>query len=172
MAAQQSALHDFGTTQVGGTPLSSSWQVREKEQPFQDALLELIAARFRLLGEPLRLKVLAALIAGERNVGELMALTGAGQANISKHLAALTQGGLVSRRKVGTSSYYAIADPTIVTLCDVVCAGVQQHFAAQAHKLGLNTMGNHLGVGEDRGETKEERDANVRLSLTTLPGKL
>jgi len=165
MAAQQSALHDSGTTQVGRTPLSSSWHVREKEQPFQDALLELIAARFRLLGEPLRLKVLAALIAGERNVGELMALTGAGQANISKHLAALTQGGLVSRRKVGTSSYYAIADPTIVTLCDVVCAGVQQHFAAQAHKLGLNTVvggsGNHLSVDEDREETKEERDAKV-----------
>ncbi|GAC1657348.1 MAG: hypothetical protein NVS4B7_02630 [Ktedonobacteraceae bacterium] len=165
MAAQQSALHDAGTTQVGGTPLSSSWHVREKEQPFQDALLELIAARFRLLGEPLRLKLLASLIPGERSVSELVTVTEAGQANISKHLAALTQGGLVSRRKVGTSIYYALADPSIVTLCDVVCADVQQHFAAQAHKLGLNTKvrdsGNHLSVDEGRKETKEEKDANV-----------
>lgn len=165
MVVQQSAPQDSGITQVGRTPLSSSWHMGEKEQPFQDALIELIAARFRLLGEPLRLKVLAALIVGEQNVGELMALTGAGQANISKHLASLTQGGLVSRRKIGTSSYYAIADPTIVTLCDVVCADVKHHFAAQAHKLGLNTMvassGNHLSVGEDRGGAKEERDANV-----------
>ncbi|GAC1522175.1 MAG: hypothetical protein NVS3B14_23140 [Ktedonobacteraceae bacterium] len=78
------------------------------------------------------------MIAGERNVGELVALTGGGQANISKHLAALTQGGLITRRKVGTSSYYAIADPSIVTLCDVVCADVQERFAAQARRLGLS----------------------------------
>ena len=115
---------------MGGTSLSSAWQVKDPEQNFSDPLLDLIAARFRLLGEPLRLKVLAALIAGERSVDELVALTGAGQANISKHLAALMQGGLVSRRKVGTSPYYALADPTIVKLCDVVCADMQQHFAA------------------------------------------
>lgn len=162
MAAQQSTIHDSGPSQAGGTTLSSAWQLRDKEQGFPDLLLEEIAARFRLLGEPLRLKVLAALIAGERNVGELVALTGAGQANISKHLAALTQGGLVNRRKVGTSSYYALADPSIVTLCDVVCADVQQRFAAQAHKLGLNTMlegsRNQLTAGE---ETKESINANV-----------
>ncbi len=139
MATQQSELHDSTPVQVGGTTLSSAWQLKDPKQNLSDPLLDLIAARFRLLGEPLRLKVLAALIAGERNVGELVALTGAGQANISKHLAALTQGGLVNRRKVGTNSYYAIADPSIVTLCDVVCADVQQHFAAQAHKLGLST---------------------------------
>lgn len=124
-----------------------------------------IAARFRLLGEPLRLKILAALIAGERNVGELVTMTGAGQANISKHLAVLTQGGLVNRRKVGTSIYYAIADPSIVKLCDLVCADVQQRFAAQAHKLGLSTLveesRNLADPTEDREETKEKKDANV-----------
>ncbi len=102
-------------------------------------MLELIAERFRLLGEPLRLKLLAALTTGERTVGELVTLTGAGQANISKHLMALTQGGLVTRRKQGTSSYYAIADPTIISLCNLVCANVQERFVAQAHSLGLNT---------------------------------
>ncbi|GAC1314535.1 MAG: hypothetical protein NVSMB27_49950 [Ktedonobacteraceae bacterium] len=138
MAAQQSRLHDSGPPHGGGILLSPAWQLRDKEQSFSDPLLELIAIRFRLLGEPLRLKVLAVLIAGERNVGELVALTGGGQANISKHLAALTQGGLITRRKVGTSSYYAIADPSIVTLCDVVCADVQERFAAQARRLGLS----------------------------------
>lgn len=157
MAAQQSTIHDSGSSPTGDTTLSSAWQLRDKEQNFPDLLLEEIAARFRLLGEPLRLKVLAALIAGERNVGELVALTGAGQANISKHLAALTQGGLVNRRKVGTSTYYALADPSIVTLCDVVCADVQQRFTAQAQKLGLSTLlggsGNQMTADEDREET-------------------
>lgn len=148
MATRSSSYHTSTTPLVrgqdeqkdGGPSLSSAWQLRDEEQNISDALLELIAARFRLLGDPLRLKILAALIAGEQNVGELVALTGAGQANISKHLAALTQGGLVQRHKVGTSTYYAIAAPTIVTLCDVVCADIQESFVAQARRLGLSSM--------------------------------
>jgi len=116
---------------------TSAWQKRDNEQGFPDPLLDLVAARFRLLGEPLRLKLLAALATGECNVGELVTLTGAGQPNVSKHLAALAQGGLVSRRKEGTSIYYAIADPTAFTLCDIVCAGVQEHVAVQMRALEI-----------------------------------
>ncbi len=123
-----------------GAALSPVWrQVDDKGIP--DPLLDLIAARFRLLGEPLRLRILATLATGERSVGELVTLTGAGQANVSKHLAVLTQGGLVSRRKVGTSIYYAIADPTAFTLCDVVCAGVQELIAARARAVGIHATG-------------------------------
>lgn len=122
-----------------GTSFSSAWQTIDKERGFPDSLLDLIAARFRLLGEPLRLKLLAALASGERNVGELVTLTGAGQPNVSKHLSALTQSGLVRRHKVGTSIYYAVADPTVLTLCDVVCTGIQQRFAAQVRMLGLQS---------------------------------
>jgi DNA-binding transcriptional ArsR family regulator len=96
-------------------------------QVMSDELVDQIAARFRLLGEPVRLKLLAALAEHERNVGDLVALTGAGQANVSKHLAAMAQGGLVRRRKAGTSTYYALADESALTLCDVVCAGLQKH---------------------------------------------
>ncbi|MGB8348390.1 MAG: metalloregulator ArsR/SmtB family transcription factor [Ktedonobacteraceae bacterium] len=117
---------------------SALWSLVDSEHGFSEPLLDLIAARFRLLSEPLRLKLLAALTAGERNVGELVSLTGAGQPNVSKHLAALMQGGLVSRRKVGTSIYYAIADRTALTLCDVVCVGIQEQFASQARTLGFN----------------------------------
>lgn len=109
------------------------------EQTTYDALLNLIAMRFRLLGEPLRLKLLAVLASGERNVGELVTLTGTSQPNVSKHLTALTQGGLVSRRKAGTSMFYTVADPTVLVLCDVMCAGMRQRFAAQAHTLGMET---------------------------------
>jgi DNA-binding transcriptional ArsR family regulator len=122
----------------------TAWHMRDEEQHFPDSLLDLIAARFRLLGEPLRLKLLAALASGERNVSELVELTGAGQANISKHLAVLAQGGLVSRRKKGTSTYFTVADPTIIALCNAVCASVQEDFIAQAHSLGLNTIAGNV----------------------------
>ncbi|MBE3560840.1 MAG: winged helix-turn-helix transcriptional regulator [Ktedonobacteraceae bacterium] len=106
------------------------------EQGFPDPLLEMIAARFRLLGEPLRLKLLAALSEGEHSVGELVEMTGAGQPNVSKHLAALAEGGMVRRRKVGTSTLYSIADPLALTLCDVVCAALYDQFVSQGRALG------------------------------------
>ncbi len=105
-----------------------------------DAMLEQVAARFRLLGEPLRLKLLIALEDGERTVGELVALTESGQANVSKHLAALMQAGMLRRRKAGVSVYYAIADDSAFTLCDVVCAGLQKRLAAQARAMGLSAL--------------------------------
>lgn len=113
-----------------------SWRQSDGEHSFPDPLLERIAARFRLLGDPLRLKLLALLTSEERSVGELVELTGAGQPNVSKHLAALTEGGLVRRRKLGTSTRYTIADPLVLTLCDIVCGGLYQQFVQQAHQLG------------------------------------
>src|SRR5579859_1210745 len=109
------------------------------EQGTFEPLLEHIATRSRLLGEPLRLKLLAVLASGERSAGELATLVGASQPNVSKHLTALTQGGMISRRKAGTNIYYIIADESVLALCDVVCASVRRKFAAQARELGMDT---------------------------------
>lgn len=122
---------------MGASVVTDTWRDRREEHGYPDPLLDEIAARFRLLGEPLRLKLLAALSQGEQRVGALVTLTGANQPNVSKHLAALTHGGLVARRKAGTTIYYTLADPSVLTLCDAVCAGVQQRYAAQARALGL-----------------------------------
>jgi len=83
--------------------------------------LEMIAERFRLLSEPMRLRILACLKEGERSVNELVEATGGGQANISRHLNAMRQGGVLSRRKEGTRVFYRIADSTVFELCTVVC---------------------------------------------------
>ncbi|GER85174.1 hypothetical protein KTAU_38090 [Thermogemmatispora aurantia] len=132
-------VQDGGEWQPRDPESATRWKQISSEGGFPDPLLELIAARFRLLGEPLRLKLLAALTGGERSVGELVALTGASQPNVSKHLAALMQGGLVKRRKVGTSIYYTLADPSVLTLCDIVCAGVQERFTTLAQTLQLGS---------------------------------
>jgi len=86
--------------------------------------VDLVAARFRTLGEPIRIRLLQALQGGERNVTELVAGVGSTQPNVSKHLRILQDAGLVSRRQEGNSVYYAIADPTVFELCDAVCGSI------------------------------------------------
>lgn len=84
-------------------------------------LFVLIADRFKALGEPARLRLLNALRHGEKTVTELVAETGFGQANVSKHLHVLYSAGLVVRRRVGPFACYAIADDRIYALCDIMC---------------------------------------------------
>jgi len=98
----------------------------EQHLPFGDRALELIAHRFKLLSEPTRLRLLQLLMTGEKSVNELVSATNTTQANISKHLGILADGGLVTRRKVGISTIYRIADPSIFTLCDLVCHSLQE----------------------------------------------
>lgn len=83
--------------------------------------IDLVAERFRTLGEPMRLRLLDTLRQGERSVGELVERMGAGQANVSKHLQILHAAGFVSRRREGTTVLYDLADPTVFQLCDLVC---------------------------------------------------
>ncbi len=93
--------------------------------------LELIAARFRVLAEPMRLKILHALGADEMSVSELVEATGAGQANVSKHLSLLGDAGMVARRKEGLNVYYRVADSSIFDLCEAVCTSLGERLAAQ-----------------------------------------
>lgn len=109
-------------------------------QNLPDSALDLIASRFRVLGEPMRLKLLIALEKQERNVSELVTLTGATQANISRHLQTLAEAGILGRRKEGLNVYYFISDPSIFDLCEKVCGSLQQHLGAQAMALGLGPL--------------------------------
>ncbi|MBU6436734.1 MAG: winged helix-turn-helix domain-containing protein, partial [Betaproteobacteria bacterium] len=81
-----------------------------------DEALQHVAAYFQALSEPTRLQILNLLRTGERNVGELAQLCGYTSANISRHLAMLTQQGLVQRESRGTSVYYRIADASVYAL--------------------------------------------------------
>jgi DNA-binding transcriptional ArsR family regulator len=98
--------------------------------------LELVAQRFRALGDPTRLALLQALFDGERTVQELCELTGASQANASKHLALLADQGLVARRKDGQYVRCSLADPSVHELCEVVCGSLARRFEAIREQLG------------------------------------
>jgi DNA-binding transcriptional ArsR family regulator len=94
--------------------------------PLSAPLVELIAERFRVLGEPMRIRLLDALRDGPATVQELEQATGASQQNVSKHLGVLLRSGLVSRSKEGNYSRYAIADDGVFELCEHVCGGLRR----------------------------------------------
>ena len=100
-----------------------------------DDALDLVAARFRVLGEASRLRLLRSLQAGERSVGELVHEAGLTQANGSRHLQALHDAGVVGRRKDGLKVYYHIADPDIFDLCHVVCGGMRRELQERVKAL-------------------------------------
>ena len=96
--------------------------------------LEKVAEYFRALSEPTRLHILNLLRAGERNVGELAEATGYTAANVSRHLAVLTQQGLVRRDARGTAAYYSIADESVYALCDLVCGSIARTHERSAER--------------------------------------
>lgn len=100
-----------------------------------DKMIELIARRFRMLGEPSRIRILQQLQAGEKTVNELVSALGGNQPNVSKHLALLHDSGLVGRRREGTSVVYAISDPMVFRLCDLVCKNEAQKSKREFEEL-------------------------------------
>ncbi len=103
-----------------------------KMRSIPDEGLELIARRFAVLAEPMRLRLLHALFEGEKNVSQLVEFTGGTQANVSRHLQTLTGSGILGRRKEGLLVFYSIADPSIYHLCDLVCGSLEKQLTKQA----------------------------------------
>ena len=97
--------------------------------PLPEPLVDLIAARFRVLAEPMRIKLLDRLRDGDATVQELQEALGASQQNVSKHLGVLLSAGMVARTKRGTSSLYSIADQGVFELCEQVCGGLRRQIA-------------------------------------------
>lgn len=98
--------------------------------PLSSRDLRRVAARFKVLAEPARLRVLQCLRTGPRHVSALMDATGLRQANLSKHLAVLRAHGLVATARRGRFVVCGIADPSVLALCDAVCTQVTPRRAA------------------------------------------
>jgi DNA-binding transcriptional ArsR family regulator len=105
-----------------------------KKKSLSAPQLEAVARLFSVLSEPSRLGLLQALQAGPLSVSELIEECGMKQANVSKHLGVLHDHRLVKRERDGVSVRYAIADPMIFSLCNLVC-GKMERDARQAVSL-------------------------------------
>lgn len=88
---------------------------------------EVVAGRFKALGEPARLQILDCVRQRARTVSDIVEATGLGQANVSKHLQVLYAAGFVTRRKDGVCTYYG-ADARVPDLCHMVCEGSASRF--------------------------------------------
>ena len=77
------------------------------------------AQLFRVLGHPVRIRILELLSEGERTVGDLQAQLDLDSSGTSQHLGALRQLGLLDARREGTSVYYRIKDPRVSQLLAV-----------------------------------------------------
>lgn len=109
--------------------------------PLPDALVDMIAQRFRVLSEPTRIRLLDALREGPLTVADLQDSTGASQQNVSKHLALLLESGLVRRVKDGNRAFYSIADESLFDLCEQVCGSLRRQVAQLDALLQLESTG-------------------------------
>lgn len=95
-------------------------------------ILQLIANRFRILAEPLRLEILQSLGAKECSVSEIVSATGATQPNVSKHLRVMQEAGILKRRQEKNSVYYSVTDESIFSMCDTVCNSLKVQIENQS----------------------------------------
>jgi ArsR family transcriptional regulator len=83
------------------------------------AVYQLKAEFFRVLGHPVRVRILELLKDGERTVGDLQRLLQLDSSGTSQHLGALRKQRVLDSRRVGTSVYYSVRDPRMFALLDL-----------------------------------------------------
>lgn len=107
--------------------------------PLPPAALAAVAARFRVLGTPSRLRLLDLLLGGPRGLGALARAAGLTLSNASRQIAALEAAGCVGRERQGRDVLVRVVDPTLEALCRLVCgalAGRADDHAPLARTLG------------------------------------
>lgn len=100
--------------------------------PELERLFQTVSGYFALLAEPTRLKILNSLCEGERSVNDIVARTGSTQTNVSRHLNLMFSRGVLTRRREGAMTMYAMADPNMVELCRIACVRIAAMADAKA----------------------------------------
>lgn len=90
-----------------------------KPELLSEEKIEFATSMFKLLGHPLRFRLVEVLNAnGENNVNEIAEITGQSQSTVSFYLNRLKSSGLLKKRRVGNQTYYSIAEPKLNTLVE------------------------------------------------------
>lgn len=102
-------------------------------RPVAPLVAEAIAERLRVLGQPVRVRLIDRLDEdGQRTVGTLAEALDERLHNVSQHLAILRSAGVVTRRHQGREVFYKISDPTAMRVYEEVAAGL----LAESARLG------------------------------------
>ncbi len=93
---------------------------RAADRPLTAAEAESLAESMRAFGAGSRLRLLWAMLAGERTVEQLVELTGLAPSAASHQLRLLRQGRLVAVRRAGRHAYYRLHDHHVVDLLQAI----------------------------------------------------
>jgi ArsR family transcriptional regulator len=114
---------------------------RESRDLRAHPIYQLKAEMFRILGHPVRVRILEILRDGERPVRELQDELGLDSGAVSQHLTALRKLGLVEGRRQGTSVYYRIVDSRTLQLLDTARQIITSNLEQSKELLGELTRG-------------------------------
>lgn len=92
-----------------------------KKNFFQNIDFAVLANKFKTLSEPSRLKILKALLNGEKSVNQIVEETGLVQSNVSKQLKKLLNDGIIECRPDKVQRFYRVIDDTVFELCKILC---------------------------------------------------
>ncbi len=120
-----------------------------------EELLAAVAARFRVLGTPSRLRILDALMAGPMGMTALGEATGLEASNLSRQLAELERAGCVSRTRVGREVQAQVSDPSLRELCELVCGALRNQALRSVEALGAASWS--PGAPPDAGRSARSR---------------
>ncbi len=100
------------------------------------AVYQVKAEFFRVLGHPVRVRILELLKDGERTVGALQHELQMDSGGTSQHLGVLRRHGIIDGRRAGTSVYYTVRDPRIFQLLEVARQILTSSFTESQAVLG------------------------------------
>ncbi len=83
--------------------------------------VERVAASFKSISEPARLKILFALRHGELCVYHIVEAVGGTQSAVSHQLRLLRAAGVVKSRREGQNILYSLADEHVVAVLELAC---------------------------------------------------
>lgn len=86
----------------------------------QRSIFEIQADLCRCMSSALRIEIVHVLKDGPLRVSEIARITGHPQGTISRHLGVLRNGGIVIAHRHMQDVIYQIANPKIITICDLM----------------------------------------------------
>jgi DNA-binding transcriptional ArsR family regulator len=102
----------------------------------QEALRKFKAQIFQALAHPTRIAIVEALHDRELPAGKLMELLQVEQANLSQHLGVLRAKQVLVSRKAGNQVYYAVRDPVLIQVLDLLKQYFYSHLNETLAMLG------------------------------------
>lgn len=107
-----------------------------KKDSIQKEVFEIQAGVCQCLANPKRLEILHILRDTELSATEIAARVGISNANASQHLSIMRTKGLLKSRREGVSIRYSLANPKVMTACDIMREVLFEHLNEKRHLTG------------------------------------